>query len=178
MTPSGSGPAAQATGADRPAPAVGAPAFTAEGDHLDVAALHAQGIDHQIGDYRVQMDSFTPDATAEVMGANQFNREPEEGAYAIARWTVTYTGAAEGNPWMDIQTAVMGADGVQYASNQCAAVIEDGLMTEVRTLNPGGVYTFAVCYDAPAAALQSATAVRAGTLQRTDRVDWSMRPSA
>ncbi len=94
----------------------------------------------------------------------------------MATWKVTYTGTTEGTPWLELATAVMGADGVQYEHSACSAVIKDGLMTKARVLNPGGTMTFATCYDAPRKALARATAVRAGTTERTDRVDWSIRP--
>jgi hypothetical protein len=121
------------------------------------------------------MDSFTPDATAAVRSVNQFNQPPTEGAYAVATWTVTYTGSEEGTPWIELMTAVMGADGVQYEHTKCSAVVKNGLMTTMRVLNPGGKFSFATCYDAPREALAGATAVRAGTLNRTDRVDWSTK---
>lgn len=160
---------------DRPAPAPDAPAASAETDHSSVAALHAQGVDHQVGDYRLRMNTFTADATSTVLAFSQFNQPPSEGAYALATWTVTYTGTTEGAPYADLATAVMGADGVQYEHNRCSAVIKDGLFVEARVLNPGGTLNFSTCYDAPPEALTGATAVRAGTFLRTDRVDWSTR---
>jgi hypothetical protein len=175
IVPQASAPEPNASGLDRPAPPAGASAAPADADHSSVAALHAQGVYHQVGDYRLQMDSFIPDATAAVQSVNQFNRPPSEGAYAVAAWTVTYTGSDEGTPWIELATAVMGADGVQYEHNKCSAVVKNGLMTTMRVLNPGGTFSFATCYDAPPKALAGATAVRAGTLNRTDRVDWSTK---
>lgn len=62
-------------------------------------------------DWEVTVNSFTPDATAEVMAENQFNDEPEAGhTYALANLTVTYLGEDSGTPF-EITVAYVTAGG-------------------------------------------------------------------
>lgn len=59
-----------------------------------------RGNPHPIGtsisnnDWKVTVDEFTPDATKQVLKANEFNDKPKDGnVYALVRLTLTYVGA-------------------------------------------------------------------------------------
>lgn len=57
-------------------------------------------------DWEVTVVSFNPDATDEVLAANQFNEDPESGnVYALAEVEVTYIGDDSGIPWIDVSVA-------------------------------------------------------------------------
>lgn len=62
-------------------------------------------------DWEVTVNSYTPDATDEVMAENEFNDEPESGhAYALANLTITYVGEESGTPW-EVGVAYVTSDG-------------------------------------------------------------------
>lgn len=103
------------------------------------------GTPAQIGDYEVTVDSVQLDADDVVAGANQFNDAPT-GQYVLAQLTVTYNGAEEGFPGMDLTAIFHGSDARQYSDSECSAVTPDDAMN-APTLNPGGTDTFEFCMD-------------------------------
>ena len=63
-------------------------------------------------EWTVVVNSFDPDATAEVMAENQFNEEPGDGKeYALVNLTVTYTGTDSGYAEF-LSVAFVGDNGV------------------------------------------------------------------
>lgn len=105
----------------------------------------SRGTTAQIGDYEVTVDAVQLDADDVIAGANQFNDAPT-GQYVLAQLTVTYNGADEGFPGMDLTAIFHGSDARQYSDSECSAVTPDDAMN-APTLNPGGTDTFEFCMD-------------------------------
>ena len=91
-------------------------------------------------DYEVAVVSFVPDATAEVMGANQFNDAPAEGeVYSLVRVRATFTGDGDGMAAMDLSVGYIGDDGRIYVDHDCGAVRPDSMMDQPRLVAGGSV---------------------------------------
>jgi len=89
-------------------------------------------------EWEVTVGPVILDATAEVLAANQFNDEPEEGfQYALINLDVTYIGESTGTPWLDLSVSYVGADSVTYLSSDTYAVAPDSL-NDINELFPGG----------------------------------------
>ncbi len=133
----------------------------------------AVGETAQLDDYDVTVDAITPDATAQVQGANEFNDPPKKGQYAEVTLTAVYTGDDEGTPRMDLSVVLSGSDKVQYKDSDCEASIGD---SDYNTLEPGGKAQFTVCIDAPAAAITGGLVFVESTysLGNDDRAFWKM----
>lgn len=107
----------------------------------------------QVGDYELAVVAFTPDATAEVMGANMFNDPPGEGeVYALVRVRATYAGDGEGMAVWDLSAGYIGDDGRVYVDHDCMAVEPDGLIDQPQVV-AGGTVEGNVCLRLPAAVL-------------------------
>ncbi|MBK5221568.1 MAG: hypothetical protein JJE52_01560 [Acidimicrobiia bacterium] len=104
-------------------------------------------------DYEATVVSFTPDATAEVVGANMFNDPPPEGeVYSLVRVRATYTGDNEGTPGTDLSVGYIGADGRVYVDHDCGAVEPSSMSDEPRVV-AGGMVEGNFCLRLPAAVL-------------------------
>lgn len=103
-----------------------------------------------VGDWEVTVTAVTPDATDQVLDANQFNDPPEHGRYVLVEWDATYHGDDEASPDMDLTFVLSGSDKVQYKDFECGASINQ---SDVPTLEPGGTASGVVCMDAPAEAI-------------------------
>lgn len=63
-------------------------------------------------DWQVTVNSFTPDATKEVMAANQFNDDPADGhQYALANITVTRLAEQAASPMFEVSVKYVTAQG-------------------------------------------------------------------
>jgi hypothetical protein len=128
------------------------PTGTAAGETPAPAAVLAPGQPAQLRDYTVTVDSVTLNGNDIVAKENQFN-SPPTGQYVLVGLTVTYTGADEGDPWIDLSTEFIGTDSRKYDDSSCSAVVPDEA-SDLPTLLTGGTGSFQVCLDVPAAAIQ------------------------
>lgn len=103
-------------------------------------------------EYQVQVLGIKLDATEEVVANNMFNDEPE-GRYVLVDLAVTYAGADEGNPWVDLSPTFVGTDARQYDAGSCGASLDNGAM-DVPTLEKGGAASYQVCMDVPVGAIE------------------------
>ena len=126
-------------------------------------------------EYQVAVTSVRLDANAEVAAANQFN-DPPEGQYIIVHMSVTYVGAEEGTPWIDLSETFVGTDARQYDASACGAVVDQGAM-DVPTLEHGGNASYQICMDVPAAAIEGGKIFVEQRMSFNDksRVYWAIR---
>jgi hypothetical protein len=87
-----------------------------------------------------------------VAAENQFN-SPPNGQYVLVELTVTYDGADEGDPWLDLSTEFIGTDARKYDASSCSAVIPNEA-SDVPTLLTGGTASYQVCMDVPPTAIE------------------------
>jgi hypothetical protein len=120
-------------------------------DEAGAAAVLSPGQPGQLTEYTVTVDSVTTNANDIVAAENQFN-SPPTGQYVLIGLTVTYNGADEGDPWLDLSTDFIGTDARKYDTSSCSAVTpNEG--SNVPTLLAGGTATYQVCMDVPPAAI-------------------------
>lgn len=81
-----------------------------------------------VGDeWELTVNSYNPDATADVLAENPFNEPPAEGnVYSLANVTITYTGDSSGTSF-EISVAYVSAGGNVINSYDNMAVAPDGL---------------------------------------------------
>ncbi len=109
------------------------------------------GASAAVGEYEVTVDAVDLDADAEIAAANQFNDSPV-GRYVLVDLTVTYAGAGEGDPWVDLTSSFVGTDARLYANSACTSVTPRPAV-DVPTLLSGGTASFQWCMDVPPAAI-------------------------
>lgn len=105
-----------------------------------------------VGDYEVTLTAFERDGTDAVMGMNEFNDEPENGAYATAEFEVTYVGDEEGDPAWDLAYVVV-ADARQVSDSDSDCTTDPAAF-DVGTLENGGTATFVECFDVDPATIE------------------------
>lgn len=108
----------------------------------------------QVGDFRVVLAEFTPDANDEIAGANMFN-DPPKGQYVMAKFRVEYLGNDEGNPGFDLTPVFVGSNARQIEAYDCEAVVPNSAY-DAPTLERGGKATFQVCFDVAPKAIDGA----------------------
>lgn len=111
----------------------------------------ALGESAEVGEYTVTVTAVNLDAGDVLAEANQFN-EPATNQYVLADVSVVYTGAEEGDAWLDLSHVFMGTDARQYDASACGAVTPAPVV-EAPTLNNGGAADYQVCFDVPAEAM-------------------------
>jgi hypothetical protein len=116
------------------------------------AAVLPLGQSGELTEYTITVDSVTTNGNDIVAEENQFNDEPT-GQYVLVGLTVTYNGADEGDPWIDLSTEFIGTDARKYDTSSCSAVIPDEV-SDVPTLLAGGTASFQVCMDVPPTAIE------------------------
>lgn len=115
------------------------------------AAVLPLGQAGQLTEYTVSVDWVTPNGNDIVAAENQFN-SPPAGQYVLVGLTVTYNGADEGDPWLDLSTEFIGTDARKYDTSSCSAVIPNEA-SDLPTLLAGGTATYQVCMDVPPTAI-------------------------
>lgn len=146
-----------------------------EQEKADAGAL-ALGVPAAVGsEYQVTVKSVNLNAGEVLAAVNEFNA-PATQQYILVDVAVTYTGAEEGDPWIDLDVRMIGSDARQYSSTTCTATVERSGF-DVPTLENGGSGEFQVCMDVPAAALESAKIFvePTFTLQDGQRVYWNAK---
>ncbi len=101
-----------------------------------------------VGEYELTVLEVTPDATDPVLAQNQFNDPPADGnQFFIARVAVTYIGAENGTPWLDLNFGAVGDSNVGYAifNNSCGVIPDDFIGTN--DLFEGGSAEFNICWQ-------------------------------
>lgn len=99
-------------------------------------------------DWTVTVNSFTADATDQVLAANQFNEAPAGGSvYALANVTITYTGDSSGYA-METSTDFVTSSGNVIGSTDSMAVAPDAIGLE--ELYQGASVTGNVVFEIPA----------------------------
>jgi hypothetical protein len=121
------------------------------------AAVLSLGQPGELTEYTVTVDSVTPNGNDIVAAENQFN-SPPAGQYVLVGITVTYKGADEGDPWLDLSTEFIGTDARKYDTSSCSAVIPDEV-SDLPTLLAGGTATYQVCMDVPPTAIEGGRVV-------------------
>ncbi|WP_332761425.1 DUF4190 domain-containing protein [Pseudarthrobacter sp.] len=117
------------------------------------AKPHPLGTSAVVGnEYQVAVLGVKLNATEEVVSNNMFN-DPPEGTYVLVDLTVTYAGADEGTPWIDLSPTFVGTDARQYDAGSCGASLKNGAM-HVPTLEKGGQASYQVCMDVPVGAIE------------------------
>lgn len=117
------------------------------------AKPHPLGTSAVVGnEYQVAVLGVNLSATEEVVSNNMFNDAPE-GTYVLVDLTVTYAGADEGTPWIDLSPTFVGTDARQYDASSCGASLDNGAM-DVPTLEKGGQASYQVCMDVPVGAIE------------------------
>lgn len=137
---------------------------------------HPIGTAAIVGDeYQVQVLSVKLDATDEVVANNMFN-DPPEGRYILVDLAVTYAGADEGNPWVDLSPTFVGTDARQYDAGSCGASLDNGAMN-VPTLERGGQANYQVCMDVPIGAIEGGKIFiqRSFSMNSKSRIYWGLR---
>lgn len=134
----------------------GAAGGETEGSASDDAASDGEAVltlgeSAEVGEYTVTVTAVNLDAGDVLAEANQFN-EPATNQYVLADVSVVYTGAEEGDAWLDLSHVFMGTDARQYDASACDAVTPAPVM-EAPTLNSGGAADYQVCFDVPAEAM-------------------------
>lgn len=126
-------------------------------DNPPTAPVRADGLplgtEAEVGDYTVAVTDVLLDANDAVQQANEFNDDPE-GQYVLVSLAVTYIGADEGDPWLDLDVELAGSDARIYSSGTCWASIANSAM-DVPTLTTGGQAEFDICFDVPVEALDA-----------------------
>jgi hypothetical protein len=116
------------------------------------AAVLPLGQPGQLTEYTVTVDSVTLNGNDTVAEENQFN-SPPAGQYVLVGLTVTYNGADEGDPWLDLSTEFIGTDARKYDTSSCSAVTPNEA-SDVPTLLAGGTASYQVCMDVPPTAIE------------------------
>jgi hypothetical protein len=116
------------------------------------AAVLALGQPGRLTEYSVTVDSVTTNGNDIVARENQFN-SPPAGQYVLVNLTVTYNGADQGDPWLDLSTNFVGTDARKYDTSSCDAVTPNEV-SDVPTLLAGGTASYQVCMDVPPTAIE------------------------
>jgi hypothetical protein len=116
------------------------------------AAVLPLGQAGQLTEYTVTVDSVTSNGNDIVAKENQFN-DPPAGQYVLVGLTVTYNGAEEGDPWLDLSTEFIGTDARKYDTSSCSAVVPNEA-SDLPTLLTGGTASYQVCMDVPPTAIE------------------------
>ncbi|EMY35085.1 hypothetical protein D477_006261 [Arthrobacter crystallopoietes BAB-32] len=148
-----------------------------EEQQSEAAEIPALGLGESapVGDeYTVTVNAVNLDATEDILAVSEVNEAPQ-GQYVLVDLSVEYTGAEEGDPWIDLGVNLVGSDARQYDPSTCSAILEKPAL-EVPTLENGGQGDYQVCMDVPAEAVQDAQLFVEPTLSfnDSDRVYWSV----
>ena len=129
----------------------------------------------KVGDeYTVSVDAVNLNANKVIAAVNPFNEAPK-GRYVLVTYSVTYAGAEEGDPWLDLTSKLAGSDARQYDSSTCTAVVPME-SSDVPTLSNGGAATYQECYDVPKAAVKDAKVFVEESMSFDDnRTYWATR---
>lgn len=134
----------------------------------------APGQPGQLGEYTVTVDSVTLNGNDVVAAENPYN-EPPTGQYVLVGLTVTYNGADEGDPWLDLSTEFVGTDARKYDTSSCMAVIPNEA-SDVPTLLAGGTASYQVCMDVPPTAVEGGQVEVSETFSFDDAsVTWAIQ---
>jgi hypothetical protein len=134
-----------------------AEAAAADAEASAAAAVLPVGQSAELPEYTVTVDSVTPNGNDIVAAENQFN-SPPAGQYVLVGITVTYNGAAEGDPWLDLNTEFIGTDARKYDTSSCSEVIPNKV-SDLPTLLAGGTASYQVCMDVPPTAIEGGRVV-------------------
>lgn len=111
------------------------------------------GQGRDLGEYSVTVAAVNLDAADQVAAANPYN-DSASGQYVLVDLDVTYTGSDEGDPWIDLNVELMGADARIYSTSSADAVVENESF-DVPTLTNGGSGSYQVLFDVPAEAVDN-----------------------
>ena len=127
------------------------------------------GEEVELGDWRVSVTEFVPNATDQVLAANDFNEPPAEGnVYALVRLRGTYLGDDEGFLDSSLLISVLGSDQRRY--DRCFWLIDDSV-SDQPSLFAGGTAEGYACVEIPTTVLDGALiGVRANALFGQDEV--------
>lgn len=102
----------------------------------------------QVGDWRLRVAGFTPDAIDQVLAENQFNDPPGEGnQFFIATVEATYIGTESSTFWIEMSLKAVGDSNVAYEAFEASCgVVPDDIDNSGETF-PGGTITGNVCWN-------------------------------
>jgi len=124
-----------------------------------------------LGDWTVSVLEAEIDTDA-VLAANQFNDEPEEGVYVIARVEGTYEGDESASAWIDLNVKLRGTDSRIYSSG--GAVAPDPELNDEPEVTSGGTVNGYVVFDVPEDAVAGATISIEETFSMGAPVEWAI----
>ncbi len=102
--------------------------------------------------YEITLGAPILNATEAVVAANMFNDAPEAGfQYAMVPVTVTYTGTATGNPWLDVEVEFVSAAGTTHRQMDAMSVAPEPRFMDINELHPGGTGTGNIAILIPSA---------------------------
>jgi hypothetical protein len=113
--------------------------------------LLAVGESATIGRFVLTVDEVVQDGDdiiADAMAGNP----PAAGQYVVVDLTVLYEGRGKAEPFVDLQSNFVEADGTEHAYYECAATTaEPGYLAP--SLRAGDSASYQICYDVPPAAV-------------------------
>lgn len=135
----------------------------------------ALGATATVGDWKVTVVSYKPNATQQVLEANQFNDKPGSGSsYGLIRVKATFEGTGKGNPGMDIRASFVGSDSREYSDSDCGAVTPNDMSSEPDVFKNGKVDgTF--CFKGPTPVLSGKGAISISTGYSGDPLWWNAK---
>lgn len=122
---------------------------------LDAATPLALGESAVVGDYTVTLTAIDTDADDVIAATDPYNSAPAH-RYVLVDVTVTFAGEDEGDPYWDLDAAVLGTDGRVYPASSCWAALPRDPM-DLDPVAPGATASYQVCMDVPAEAAAGAT---------------------
>ncbi|WP_199422522.1 hypothetical protein [Actinotalea solisilvae] len=115
---------------------------------LDAATPLALGESAVVGEYTVTVTAIDTDADDVVAATDQYNAPPTH-RYVLVDLTVTYAGEDVGDPFWDLDTAVLGTDGRAYSASSCWATLPQDPL-DLEPVAAGATASYQVCMDVPA----------------------------
>ncbi|SNR52676.1 hypothetical protein SAMN06265360_108186 [Haloechinothrix alba] len=114
----------------------------------------------EMGEWSLAVTDVNPDATDEVLAANEFNEAPADGRqFVMFSVDASYHGEESGTAWLDFSWAVVGSAGNTFGGESMddyCGVVPDPLDDTGETY-PGGDVSGNVCISVPADQLDGGT---------------------
>ena len=109
--------------------------------------LLAVGESAEVGNFVVTVDEVVQDGDDVIADALPENPKPA-GQYVVVDLTVLYEGRGQSEPFIDLQSNFVAADGTEHAYYECAATTANpGYLAP--SLRSGDSTSYQICYDVP-----------------------------
>lgn len=103
-----------------------------------------------VGNWEIVVESVTPDATSEVLAANQFNDPPQDGhQFFIATISATYFGGEEESSSFsfDVSLQALGSSAVAYREHEHRCGVIPDELDAYREVFEGGTVSGNICWQ-------------------------------